>query len=329
MSLPLAPRTLAAGALTLATLAALALWSPARPNEQHAQARHFASNANFDANGAFAPARAGFDIADVSERKQLDRLPDGVEGLIWVGACAGADENFKAKVDAVIDHPKLYGFYLVDDPDPTGRWRPLCRGDSLKAETDYIHAKRPEAMTFIALMNLGSSAAPAFSPDYAPERTGVDLYGVAPYPCRAGWTACDYAMIDRFVAAALASGIPLERVAPTYQTFGSGSWKSDAGGAYRMPSAEELRAMLARWDALAPTPKLDTPIRGDASASTSRSRPRRNYRRCFPRGNSPKPPPPPSLSGRSSAKRRLTAPRDDDGARRPKGSRRCRFRTAT
>src|ERR1700719_4380212 len=85
-----------------------------------AQTRHFASNGNFGAIGQFAPAAAGFDLADVSSRQQLAHLPDGVMGLVWIGECSGVTQHFKDVVNAVADHPKLFGFYLVDDPDPTG-----------------------------------------------------------------------------------------------------------------------------------------------------------------------------------------------------------------
>jgi hypothetical protein len=219
--------------------------------------RHFASNGNFGADGQFVPAAAGFDLADVSNRRELDSLPDGVKGLVWIGACLGATPQFQEVVNAVVDHPKLFGFYLMDDPDPTGRWRPLCNASDLKVESDWIHERRRDALTFILLMNLGSSAAPAFSEEYAPDNSHVDLFGIPPYPCRASWVTCDLGMIDRFVAAALRSGIPLSHLTPTYQAFGGGTWSSDGGGGYRMPTAAEMRSMLARWDRLVPSPVFD------------------------------------------------------------------------
>ncbi len=225
------------------------------PNPAHT--RHFASNGNFGAKGQFVPAAAGFDLADVSSRQELARLPDGVLGLVWIGECSGVTQHFKDVVNAVADHPKLFGFYLVDDPDPTGRWRPLCKASDLKVESDWIHERRRDALTFILLMNLGSPAAPTFSAEYAPDNSHVDLFGVPPYPCRSSWGACDLGMIDRFVKAALRSGIPLARLTPTYQAFGGGTWSSDGGGGYRMPTAAEMRSMLERWDQLVPNPVFD------------------------------------------------------------------------
>lgn len=243
---------------SLALSAALGLLAPAlAAGAEPAPTRHFAANGNFDEHGRFAPGRIGFDIADVSGRSELDALPGVVKGLVWVGSCAGADEAFRAKVSAVIDHPRLFGFYLMDDPDPRGRWRPACPPDNLRAQADWIHARRPDALTFVALMNANSSAAPAFETAYAPARTHVDLFSIAPYPCRIEWTACDIDMIDRFVAAAVRDGFPREKLVPTYQTFGLGAWRTDTGGRYRTPTQAELKAMLARWQSLVPAPALD------------------------------------------------------------------------
>lgn len=222
-----------------------------------AHTRHFASNGNSGATSKFFPAAAGFDLADVSSRQQLASLPDGVMGLVWIGECSGVTPHFQDIVNAVVDHPKLFGFYLMDDPDPTGRWRPLCKASDLKVESDWIHERRRDALTFILLINLGSSTAPAFSAEYAPDNSHVDLFGVAPYPCRVSWAVCELDMIDRFIAAALHSGIPLSRITPTYQAFGGGTWSSDGGGGYRMPTAAEMSSMLERWGQLVPNPVFD------------------------------------------------------------------------
>jgi hypothetical protein len=239
-----------------AFLFAVAATSAAHAAER-AQVRHFAPNQNFDATGTFLPARAGFDLADVSSRRELDLLPDGIKGLVWVGQCEGVTPKFESVVGAVIDHPKTFGFYIVDDPDPTGRWRPECKASDLRAESDWIHARRPDLITFVALMNVGSSASPAFSAEYAPDSSHVDLFGIAPYPCRTGSAQCDYAMIDRYIAASRDAGFPLSRIVPTFQSFGGGEWKADSGGAYRLPRASEMQSMLERWERLVPAPAFD------------------------------------------------------------------------
>ena len=240
----------------LAFLFAVAATSATHAAER-AQVWHFAPNENFDTTGTFMPARAGFNLADVSSRRELDLLPDGIKGLVWVGQCEGVTTKFESMVGAVIDHPKAFGFYLVDDPDPTGRWRPQCKASDLRAKSDWIHDRRPEAVTFVALMNVGSSASPAFSAEYAPGNSHVDLFSIAPYPCRTDWAECDYVMIDRYIAASRDAGFPVSRIVPTFQSFGGGEWKTDSGGAYRLPSSAEMQSMLARWERLVPAPAFD------------------------------------------------------------------------
>ena len=227
------------------------------PAEERAQVWHYASNGNFDAAGNFTPARAGFDLADVSSRRELDLLPEGTRGLLWVGQCEGVTTKFEGVVGTVIDHPKAFGFYIVDDPDPTGRWGPQCKASDLRAESDWIHDRRPEAVTFVALMNVGSSASPAFSAEYAPEKSHIDFFSIAPYPCRTDWVECDYHMIDRYIAASREAGFPVSRIVPTFQSFGGGEWKTDSGGAYRLPSPAEMQSMLARWERFVPAPAFD------------------------------------------------------------------------
>jgi hypothetical protein len=223
-----------------------------------APVRHYASNNNFDSASQFAPARAGFDLADVASPQQLDGLPADVLGFVWIGKCAGADEAFRLEIDKYVSHPKVFGFYLMDDPDPTGRWRPTCPEANLRAQADYIHARIPGARAFIALMNVGTAAAPAFTDRYAPERSHIDLFSVAPYPCRARSRDCDFDMIGRFVEAARGAGYPTARIVPTYQTFGGGQWRpADGGGEYRMPSAAETEAMLRSWSAIIAAPEMD------------------------------------------------------------------------
>ena len=230
---------------------------PAIAEEDSRKIWHFAPNANLAPNGAYAPAGAGFNLADVSTKQELDLLPEGTKGLVWIGQCEGVTTRFESTVSAVIDDPKAFGFYLMDDPDPTGRWRPLCRASDLRAESDWIHGRRRDAITFVALMNLGSSAKPKFSSEYQPQASHVDLFGVAPYPCRTEWSECDYEMIDRFVDASEAAGIHADQIVPTFQTFGGGEWRADSGGAYRLPRPDEMHLMLERWDTFIPVPAFD------------------------------------------------------------------------
>lgn len=218
---------------------------------------HFASNGNFDATGSYLPAAAGFNLADVNSPAQVDSLPDGVKGLVWVGQCNGADAKFQDTIRPFIGNEKLFGFYLMDDPDPTGQHFSLCTADNLKVESDWIHANAPGAKTFILLMTMTSSRTPSFRDTYNPANSHVDLYGIDPYPCRTELNGCDYHQIDRYVAAAESAGVPRDNMVPVYQTFGGGYWIDDGGGRYILPTANQLQQIMARWDALIPAPVFD------------------------------------------------------------------------
>ena len=218
---------------------------------------HLAANGNFDVNGAYAPGRIGFNLADVSDVATLDALPADVKGLAWIGRCSGVDAGFLKVARPYLGHENLFGFNLMDDPDPTGRYAPACSAEKLKAEADWIHANMPQAKTFIVLMNLGSSRAPSFAGTYNPANSHIDLFGISPYPCRTELRRCDLDMIGRFVAAALAADIPKNAIVPVFQSFGGGRWVDDGGGRYRLPTAAEEREIMARWDMLVPDPAFD------------------------------------------------------------------------
>ncbi len=217
---------------------------------------HYAANHNFDDSGAWRPAAVGFNLADISDPRQLRDLPVGVKGLIWVGRCAGADPKFVATMARYVQQTNVFGFYLMDDPDPRFGIA-QCKPDSLRAEADWIHEHVPGALVFILLMNLSASGTPSFQNSYNPSNSHVDLYGIDPYPCRSELNGCSDNMIERYVAAAEAWGIPRARMVPVYQSFGGGSWSDGDGGKYLLPTAAQLRTMLARWRALVPAPVFD------------------------------------------------------------------------
>jgi hypothetical protein len=251
------PVTLSAVILP-ATGALIALWIALGVSAEFTATRlHFAPNDNFDSNGVYLPAKIGFNVADVSSIRVLDSLPAGVKGLAWVGRCNGVDAPFLETVRPYVGNPKLWGFYLMDGPDPTGRYSPRCAADNLKAESDWIHANAPDARTFIVLMNMGSSKTPSFAGSYNPASSHVDLFGFSPYPCRTELNGCDFDMIDRYVAAAESSDIPRLRMVPVYQAFGGGDGPDDGGGQYVLPAVGQEQQILARWGALVPRAEFD------------------------------------------------------------------------
>lgn len=202
-------------------------------------------------------ATAGFNLADVQSVDQLNALPAGMEGLVWLNDVNGATSSFIQQVTPFIGNPKLFGFFLVDEPDPTGKWGTYASAANLMAESDWIHNNVPGAKTFITMMNMGSSANPDFSNTYNPANTHIDYYGLDPYPVRTGTATIDYNMIDRTVAAAVASGIPVSQIVPVYQTFGGGTWTTDTGGQYVMPTPSQEQIMMDHWAALDPSPAFD------------------------------------------------------------------------
>ncbi|OBP69450.1 calcium-binding protein, partial [Mesorhizobium loti] len=92
---------------------------------------------------------------------------------------------------------------------------------------------------------------------FNPANTHIDYYGVDPYPVRTGTSTVDYNMIDRTVAAAVASGVPLSQIVPVYQTFGGGNYTTDTGGQYVLPSVAQEQTMLDHWAKVAPSPAFD------------------------------------------------------------------------
>jgi hypothetical protein len=223
---------------------------------------HYAPNGNFNRHGQYLPAKAGFNLADVSSAMQLRALSADIKGLVWVGQCNGVDESFQRAVQPFIGDPKVFGFFLMDDPDPRrtfkdGRFFVPCTADNLKAESDWVHDHVPGAFTFIVLMNLSSSKAPSFENTYSPSNSHVDLFGLDPYPCRSELNGCDYEMIDRYVAAATSWGIPISRIVPFYQSFGGGEWVDDFGGQYVLPTADQAHQILERWNKYVEAPLFD------------------------------------------------------------------------
>ena len=218
---------------------------------------HYASGNNIDSQGNFTPSQAGFNLADVSSVDELNSLPEGVKGLVWLDQHDGANQSFIDEVTPYIGNPNVYGFFLTDEPDPTGQWNTLVKPEDLKAESDWIHGHVTGAQTFITMMNMGSSDDPSFANTYTPENTHIDLFGIDPYPVQSGGGAVDYSMIDKAVAAAHDAGIPQDQIVPVFQTFGGGGWVDENGGHYNMPTAAQEQQILDHWADVVPNPAFD------------------------------------------------------------------------
>jgi hypothetical protein len=219
---------------------------------------HYAPNGNFAEDGTFLPAKAGFNLADVSKVHEIHRLEPGYGALVWVGQCNGVNEAFLQVVRAYAGRRNLFGFMLMDDPDPRLRAKisnpsHACAVDNLKAEADWIHEHVPGARTVIVLMNMGYASQPSFRGTYEPASSHVDLFGLA---------------------AAAEAGVSPDRIVPIYQAFGGGDWKTDTGGHYVLPDAGQVTAILSRWRQLIPRPEMDMAYswgsqRGDRALESS------------------------------------------------------------
>jgi hypothetical protein len=215
---------------------------------------HYAPNSNFGQSGRYVPAADGFNLADIDTdgKSQLDSLPDGVRGLVWLGDCGGATAAFRSTVDAFAGDPKLYGFYVMDEPIPA-----RCPAQNLLAEDNWIHTHVPGAKTFAILENLGPSAQPTFTGAYTPRDCGLDLIGIDPYPVRSEQLGSPhYEMIAQYVRGAEAIGWPASSIVPVYQTFGR-NYPDDSNGYWVLPTAPQERQILSYWAAVIPHPQFD------------------------------------------------------------------------
>ncbi|TMR00306.1 hypothetical protein ETD83_17065 [Actinomadura soli] len=196
----------------------------------------------------------GYDLVDVkAEPSLVAGVPQGMQALLWVGnfTCDGfvlGFEEFQQAVQRFGRDPKVYGWYLSDEPNP-GECPEIAT--EIRRRAAYIERHAPRQISFISLTDWPMKPV-------TPEAVGVDLVGLDPYPCRGSSKArerCDIGAIDRMVRMADVAGIPRSRVAPVLQTFGQSCSSGDKQ--YWLPTREQFREILARWDRLAPRPPLE------------------------------------------------------------------------
>jgi hypothetical protein len=201
----------------------------------------------------------GFNLADVSSLSQLNALPEGMKGLVWIGTNPGATSTFVAQVSPFVGNPKLFGFRLGDEPDPLGRYgHAQVTPAQYKAETDWIRLNGRGAKSFVVLMDLGSYEAPSLAGAYTPANSGFDFVGLDPYPIRG--LAQDIGYIDRMVNAAKAVGWTVDHIIPVHQAFGGGTYTTTTRGQtdrYVLPTPAQAEAMFKRWAELIPNPVFD------------------------------------------------------------------------
>ncbi len=196
----------------------------------------------------------GYDLVDVKPDDSLVAgVPEGMQALLWVGnfTCGDFELDYEAFTRAVLRFgrdPRVYGWYLSDEPN-SGECPHVAR--EIRRRADYIRGHAPGQVSFISLTDWPMKPV-------APASVGVDLVGLDPYPCKGSAQTreeCNIDAIDRMVRMADDAGIPRRKVAPVFQTFGQGCSQGDKQ--YWLPTVDQLRAILARWDRLAPRPPLE------------------------------------------------------------------------
>jgi len=225
---------------------------------------HYTSGGNM-VNGVYAPGPVGFNLADVNSVSNLNRLPEGVKGLIYVSSslgCGGDTNAFRSFIDPFRGNARLWGFYLIDEPYIKGYGgKPPCPPGNLLAETRYIKSVIPHALTYMKMGNSAGQKNPNYD-DYYPSNTGVDVFGVGSYMCRSDFVGkpgtedgCDWTMVDRYVDAA-EKHIPTANLVPTYQAFSG--WRTEAtGGVFLMPTVEQTQKILDTWHKRLPNPLME------------------------------------------------------------------------
>ncbi len=222
--------------------------------------RHYISNTGHQIAAA---ARMGFDLFDLGpDKARIDALGPGQQALVWVGnldntSCTPGYSwaAFTAAVNLLAHDPKVFGYYLSDEPHPS-----VCSGAvaDIRARADFIHAHAPAQKSFIVVMDASRICGTNPGCEYRelnPATTHVDLFGIDPFPCHVD-TNCAPERIDLEVQRAIDGGIPQQRIVPVYQVFGQ-ACSNNAAKYYQLPTAGELDAMFARWRAVVPAPAFD------------------------------------------------------------------------
>lgn len=236
--------------------------------------------ANIGSDQAFA-ASLGFNMFDIAGSQsnpsglnsRVNALPTGVKALVWVGNLDNAPKGgtcpapgfsysqFTAQVDALKNNPRVFGYYLADEPHPS-----VCpnAASDIKARADYIHSHAPGQKAFIVVLDGYNLCDGNYGCEYAalnPSKTHVDYIGLDPYPCHYDSSLnpvpCDTSEITDRVNSAIANGIPKSAIVPTFQTFGQAG-RTDGGSIYyRLPTTSELTDMINLWHSLVPHPAFD------------------------------------------------------------------------
>jgi hypothetical protein len=179
----------------------------------------------------------GFTIVDRGAFKDdLDSLPPGVQGSVWLGAydnntCTWekSDDWIRSHVGAIAGHPAIADYYLADEPHV---WSCPGAPDQIKARSELVKSIDPKPPTFVVIQ--------PHSPGnpFTPYVGTVDVIGGERFPCSHD-NGCVMSKIDETIGLLDAANVP--RYWVLIQAF--------ADSFYRTPTADELRQEFQHWRA--------------------------------------------------------------------------------
>jgi hypothetical protein len=179
----------------------------------------------------------GWNLIDVSSKDEVDVLPPGAKGLVWVGdwnntSCSWevSDAKLTKKVMSMVGDPKVVGFYFSDEPNPVACPDAPRRHVQRSA---LIRRLDPSVFTvMVARSNTDTSAS-----ELRLWRGAATYVGLDPYACDVG-KACNFARITRMIRAADKAHIAYWGV---LQAFADYDW--------RWPTPAELTRIASIWKA--------------------------------------------------------------------------------
>ena len=181
-----------------------------------------------------------------ASRSSLDAVAAlNLKGMVWLGdydndTCAftASDATVAVEVDGVKGHPAILGYYVADEPEQALETCPNV-AQQIKARSDLVKLHDPTRPTYVVVSN--SAYVPGGTIEWYPYHYLVgtaDILGLDIYPCHQPASApCDFADIDRAIAAANSQGVP--RYYAVIQDFEDSTW--------RRPTPDELRMQFDHW----------------------------------------------------------------------------------
>jgi hypothetical protein len=180
-------------------------------------------------------ADLGFRTVIVNPTKaQLDQIQAyGLTAMLYLGGYNSAtctfgwsDDTIRARVTAIKDHPASTMYYIADEPHTA-----TCSDavQQIRSRSQLVKSIDPTAATAIAENRQSDVTAFANS---------TDVMILSTYPC-SHVNGCVMSKIDAAVSTARAANVKHPWAAP--QSFGDDY--------YRVPTPEELQALIDRWKA--------------------------------------------------------------------------------